>query len=591
VKRISLDGQWDFVADLDPKYHLDTRIYPAPPYADPNADRRHWQKVIVPGVWQKYAERYDIYEGVCWFVREFKVPVYPKGAQARLRFGAVNYAARVFLNGIELGGHEGGYTEFTLDATAALHSGTNHLAVCVDNRATSTKWPPCLGYFNYGGIHREVTLEIIAAPSLDDIALIAKPDPSGGRLQVTGRVLRVEPQLSVRVVCEEQQADAQINPDGGFTCALDVRGVRPWSPQDPALYPVVVGLYQGEECLDHVALSCGFRKVEAVAGRIYLNGQPIRLKGICYVYDSPIHGLVMTQEQVEMDVGLMKELGCNAVRCHYPQHPRFYEACDRQGLMVWIEPPVYCLQPRTEERRTPFADPAWQALAEQTLTEAIRVARNHPSVCIYGVGNECNTDHPEAEPFFRQLVAHVRAQDKTRLVSYAALYGLVGPVGGMVDVLGINSYWGWYDKIFSQEPAPEDGRGSCPQSCALEPIDLTEMRRMLDEVLAANPNVALLLTEFGADSVPGYHSRARDLWSEEYQADLLQAIFRLVEDYPQIVGTFPFCFSDYRDPSKVPNGYWSELNLKGVVSYERRKKKAFGALHDIYVGGNKKLGR
>ena len=107
---------------------------------------------------------------------------------------------------------------------------------------------------------------------------------------------------------------------------------------------------------------------------------------------------------------------------------------------------------------------------------------------------------------------------------------------------------------------------------------------MLDKVLAVNPNVALLLTEFGADSVPGYHSRSRDMWSEDYHADLLRAIFRLIEDYPQIVSTFPFCFSDYRDPSKVPNGYWNELNLKGMVSYERRKKKAFGALRSIYVG-------
>ena len=585
MNRISLNGEWDFVADLDPKYHLDMRIYPAPPYADPAADRRHWQKVMVPGVWQKYAQRYDIYEGVCWLAREFEVPAFPQGAMARLRFGAVNYAARVFLNGIELGSHEGGYTEFTLDATAPLHSGTNHLAVCVDNRATSTKWPPCLGYFNYGGIHRDVTLEIISTPSLDDLALVAEPTPQGGSLKVAGRVLKAEPQAFVRVACAGQQADVGVSAEGSFACTLAVHDIRPWSPQDPTLYPVAISLHQGKECQDQVTLSCGFRKIERVAGRVHLNGQPITLQGICYVYDSPVHGLVMTQEQVDVDVSLMKELGCNAVRCHYPQHPRFYEACDREGLMVWIEPPVYCLHPRTDERNTPFADQAWHTLAEQTLTEAIRVARNHPSVCIYGIGNECNTDNPEAEPFFRQLVAHVRAQDATRLVSYAALYGLVGPVGGMVDVLGINSYWGWYDKVFrSKEPESEDGQQPRPTICPVEPIDLSEMRQMLDKVLTTDPNVALLLTEFGADSVPGFYSTSRDLWSEDYHADLLREIFALAKTYPQIVGTFPFCFSDYRDPSKVPNGYWNELNLKGMVSYERRKKKAFGALRGIYAG-------
>jgi beta-galactosidase/beta-glucuronidase len=75
---------------------------------------------MVPGVWRKYAQRYDIYEGVCWLAREFEVPAFSQGAIARLRFGAVNYAARVFLNGIELAPHEGGYTEFVLDAKGVV---------------------------------------------------------------------------------------------------------------------------------------------------------------------------------------------------------------------------------------------------------------------------------------------------------------------------------------------------------------------------------------------------------------------------------------------------------------------------------------
>ena len=116
----------------------------------------------------------------------------------------------------------------------------------------------------------------------------------------------------------------------------------------------------------------------------------------------------------------------------------------------------------------------------------------------------------------------------------------------------------------------------------LEPIDLSEMRAMLDLVLARRQDLALLLTEFGADSVAGFYARGRDLWSEEYHADLLRAVLDLAKAYPQITGTFPFCFSDYRDPSKVPNGYWNELNLKGVVGYTRRPKLAFKALQEVY---------
>jgi len=288
----------------------------------------------------------------------------------------------------------------------------------------------------------------------------------------------------------------------------------------------------------------------------------------------------MTPEQIEADLLLMKEAGCNAIRCHYPMDDAFYAACDRLGLLVWIEPPVYCYHPADHEAGTRFADPEWLALAQTMAQEMIAVARNHPCVAIYSIGNECNTANPEAEAFFRQLAATIRAADPTRLVSYAALYGIVGPIAGIVDVLGINSYWGWYDRIWDgKRLPPESGDLSTVRKA---PIDVVPMRKMLDEVLARNGNLALFLTEFGADSVAGYHSASRDLWSEEYHADLLREILALARDYPQIVGTFPFCFSDYRDPSKVHNGYWNELNLKGLVDYRRNRKLAFAAVQTAY---------
>jgi beta-glucuronidase len=217
-------------------------------------------------------------------------------------------------------------------------------------------------------------------------------------------------------------------------------------------------------------------------------------------------------------------------------------------------------------------------------TEMIRTARNHPSVIIYGIGNECNTANPEARVFFEGLAGLFRNMDPSRLVSYAALYGNIGSISDIVDVLGINSYWGWYDKIFGGKGLkPESAEWRKDGNALMESIDLLPMRQMLDRVLSENrKNLVLFMTEFGADSVPGFYSMSRDLWSENYHAELLKAIFELSEEYPQIAGTFPFCFSDYRDPSKAANGYWNEVNLKGVVTYDRRKKLAFDALVHRY---------
>ncbi|MCL5997429.1 MAG: hypothetical protein M1546_15430 [Chloroflexi bacterium] len=575
--RIRLDGAWDFVADLDPKYHA---IYGG--FHRPDINRRHWKQVAVPGVWQKYEERYDIFEGVCWFAREFDLAELPAGATAQLRFGAVNYQCNVYVNGQWAGSHEGGYTAFTLDCTAVLKPGLNHIAVQVDNRATSIKWPPCLGYFNYGGIHRSVFLEICCGSALDDLRLQAVPAEIGGELTVSGSVRNMRPGLLLRVRSADGLSwEDTIGADGAIHTCVPFPGVDPWSPARPHLEPVTVELLDAARIvLDAQDFQCGFRALEMSNGRIHLNGAPLALKGICYVYDSPASGLVMTPEQVETDLQLMKAMGCNAVRCHYPMDETFYAAADRLGLLVWIEPPIYCYHPGDRETNTRFADPAWLALAQQMAREMIAVARNHPSVAIYGIGNECNTHNPEAEPFFRALAGAIRAEDPTRLLSYAALYGIVGPIVDIVDVLGINSYWGWYDQIDAGQPIEIDEQGAAVDR---RPMDLAPMRRMLDEVLARNQNLALLLTEFGADAVPGFHSRSCDLWSEDYHAGLLRAIFALAADYPQIVGTFPFCFSDYRDPSKIQNGYWDECNLKGVVDIARRRKLAFAAIQQAYI--------
>lgn len=580
-KKILLNGTWDFMADLDPRYHATRKGFECP-----ETNRRHWQKVPVPGVWQKYGERYDIFEGVCWFAREFDVQELAKTSTAKLRFGAVNYLANVYVNGEHVGSHEGGYTEFVLDVTEKLKSGRNHVAVQVDNRALITKWPPVLGYFNYGGIHRAVSLEITDGPALEDLYLNPVIAKNGGELTVSGRVAGMCPGIIVRVSSGSLSREAHVAEDGAaIVNSIPFPGVAAWTPEHPHLEDVAVELLDlNRKVLDRHEFQCGFRTIAMKNGRVQINGQALQLNGICYVYDSPVTGLVMTAGQIEADLRLIKEMGCNAIRSHYPMDEAFYCACDRQGLLIWIEPPVYCLHPKDDETNTEFANPVWLELAQKMAIEMITVARNHPSVAIYSIGNECNTGNPEAEAFFRQLASTIRSEDSTRLISYAALYGIVGPIADIVDILGINSYWGWYDKIFGGKGLTPEVAESARISGVVgrEPIDLAKMHAMLEKVLQDRKQLALLLTEFGADSVPGYNSRSREMWSEEYHAELLSEIFTLAKEYPQIGGTFPFCFSDYRDPSKIPNGYWNELNLKGAVDYLRNPKLAFSAIRNAY---------
>lgn len=351
---LDLNGTWEFVADLDPKYHA---IHGG--FHKPEANRRHWLKVPVPGVWQKYGERYDIFEGVCWFVREVSVSELAPGATARLRFGAVNYLAQVYLNGQLVGSHEGGYTEFMLDVTGQLKAGTNHLAVQVDNRAATIKWPPCLGYFNYGGLHRGVSLEILNGPSLDEVKLEAVSTDKSWELRVGGPLFNPRPGLIVRISNGEGISwEEVVGGDGALAVRVPFFDTPSWSPEAPHLEPITIELLdEARRVLDRREHLFGFRTLAMRAGQVLLNGQPYTLKGVCYVYDSPVTGLVMTLEQLETDLQLMKAAGCNAVRCHTPMDATFYAVCDRLGLLVWIEPPVYCYHPNDNEIGTRFADP------------------------------------------------------------------------------------------------------------------------------------------------------------------------------------------------------------------------------------------
>ena len=556
-KIINLSGTWAFIPDLDPKYHV------APVYAKPDWDRTNWQKVPVPGVWNHYAERYSIYEGVCWYHREFSVDLPSKGPTCLLKFGAVNYRCEIFINGKKAGEHEGGYTEFVLNVSRLINQGKNHIAVKVDNRAVNMKLPAVLGYFNYGGIHRDVTLEIYTGEYFSDISMDARDD---GKLSITGRWAGgKERSVEVEVTCQQITKHCQCD-NHSFNVSVKVPDIKAWSPGEPNLYPVTVLLTANGELQDKRVFKVGFRTISLKNNAFALNGKKTFLKGICYLYDSPAYGAVMKKEQFLHDISLLKELGVNIIRSHFPFTDEFLDECDRQGIMVWIEIPVYCLHPPTKERGTVFSDNAVQKLALSMLEEMIVQAKNHPSVVIYGIGNECNTENPEAESFFRQLAVKARELDSTRLLSYAALYCNVGPLAEMVDILGINEYWGWYDIIGQDKP---------------EKLNLKILDDKLTE-LSGKHKKPMLMTEFGADSIPGYLSESLELWSENYHAELLKKSFEIFKKHPYICGTFPFVFSDYKDPSKHVNKYWNEMNYKGVISYNRRKKLSFFTLQKIY---------
>ena len=568
----NLNGLWRFTIDQDPEYHEPGQ------YAGP-VSLRYWDTVPVPGCWNKYADKYDLYEGIGWFVREFTLEQLPARPVALLRFGGVNYLANVFLNGKHLGAHEGGYTPFLIDASTAIKTGKNWLAVRVDNRHLKTRLPAVIGWYNYGGIHRDVTLTVTSQAQLTVVSVTATPEgkTAKGLVRVTSTAMDHPARLRVTIVDASGRPVWKGTASGAGTWELPFSFPKAqcWAPGHPYLYQCRVELSGGRNVLDERSCKFGVRKIKVMGNRILHNGKPLYLKGMCYLYDHPVSGLRFDPEVVRRDLDDLQALGINCLRSHFPPPDSFLDECDRRGIMLWMEVPIYCVAPPSATTPSVFADDSFCNLATSMLKEMVEQAMNHPSVIIWSVGNECNADHPEARGFFIACVEQVRALDSTRLISYASLYGALGCVADLADVISVNQYWGWYDKL--------DYIGAHPAGQPVKlPLVIPELEACLKEKSALGKPV--LLSEFGADAVPGYFSASRELWSENYQALIFRRTLEIASKYPAVQGTFPFLYQDYRDPSKPRTQYWQGLNLKGVVDYHRRHKLAWDEVQKIYKG-------
>lgn len=575
---ISLDGLWRYTPELECRPETSFITSEVPIYADERLCRKDWELGVVPGVWNRYAEVYRLFEGVMWFCKEVTLADIRERTKAKICFKGVSYRADVYVNGVLAGTHESSYTEFTLDVTELVRNGNNLITVRVDNRAMLRKWPCDRGYFCYGGIHRSVYLELLEDGCIDTADVTPILDTNTGILHASGQLYcGGGKQIRLRLGSADVSACADEN--GYYDLTLSCPDITPWTPDAPVLYDAVL-----ETDADVKQYQIGFKCFESRESKLWLNGKPYPLKGVCYVYDSPVYGLVMAGEQLEKDLGEMKAAGVNAIRLHYPMDDLFYDLCDRMGFLVWTELPIYCYHPNIQTENTYFKDPDHVANARQIAQEMVGAARSHVSVAFYSIGNECNVNHPEAAPFFRALAGFIRNLDNTRLISFAALYGLVATIGDVIDVIGLNSYYGWYDRIsglIEGRVQPEtDG-----DYVRFNHPDLTPFHKMIHDVLPKLPSsLPILLTEFGADSIPGNHSPMADMWSEEYHAEVIRETIRASKQYDRILGTFVFCFTDNQDPSKPRNGYWNFQNLKGMLSYNRDRKLPYYAMKEEYSG-------
>ena len=413
--RLSLDGVWDF--QFDPTGHLSPDQIPA------------WRTAQVPMPWQ--AQFPDLREatGIGWYRKSFEVPASWAGQAAVLHFGAADYFAEVWVNGHPVGSHEGGYLPFEFEVSTWLRLGRrNELLVrVVDPGADVDRYPDFpmaeiphgkqSWYGPQGGLWQSVWIEARSPIYLYPLRIT--PHPAAAQVTVDARLSTPSvPGMSIaitiidpdgRIVAQERQ---ELSPGVTFTSlTLDVPGFRWWSPESPALYRAEAHLLLHGATTDMTGDTFGFRTIEARDGFIWLNGQPIYLRGaLDQDYYPDTIGTPPSDAFLEDQFRKAKELGLNSLRLHIKVgDPRYYQAADRVGLLIWSEIPNWALL--TERAK---------ARAKATLEGMIERDWNRPSIIAWSLANEgWGLDLPNDathRDWLKEMVVYAKQLDPYRLI-------------------------------------------------------------------------------------------------------------------------------------------------------------------------------
>ena len=566
---MSLNGEWNYIVDVQEEGYYDYRMKPTPWGFFRNAKPQKPEDLIeydfdksptmqIPSDWNTKDERLFFYEGTVWFKRSFQaVPM--EECRTLLYFGAVNYDCRVWVNGQEVGHHVGGFTPFNFDISDLLKVGENTVIVKVDNKRHPEDVPTQIfDWWNYGGITRDVKLVKVTPVYLEDYNVqLQKADAKAKMREISfsAKLNKAEAGHEVTLFIPELKLEQKLTTDAegkvSGTMKVSAKKLTLWSPENPKRYQVQVTLDNST-----VADEIGFRTIETRDKQILLNGQPIFLKGISIHNEKPNGGgRANTAEDARTLLSWAKELGCNFVRlAHYPHHEEMVREAEKMGILVWSEIPVYWT--------IAWTNPATFANARQQLTDMISRDHNRANVIIWSIANE--TPHSaERDDFLGRLAQYARTLDDTRLISMAMevtgasnyVNRLNDNMNKYVDVVSFNEYVGWYR-------------------------DVNDAPKMTWEIPYNKP---VIISEFGGGARYGYHGAQNQRWTEEFQENLYRENLAMLDKIDGLSGTTPWILKDFRSPRRVLPGVQDYYNRKGLVSDKGEKKKAFFVLRDWYA--------
>ncbi len=571
-RAVSLDGMWKFCLDWGSEGESAGWVDGLP----------GTERIPVPASFQDFYTRKDVreYAGDLWYQREIFIPGEWEGKKVFVRFGSAAHRAQVYVNGVKVAEHEGGFLPFCADVTDVVrYNAENRLVVKVNNELNVTNIPcgttvtlangrkmakPYFDFFNYAGLQRSVHLVALPLEYVFDLDLNYEIDGPDARIFYRIATTGEHPvQLSLWDEEGKQAAAAE-----GKEGVLEVEGARLWQVRDAYLYRLVVRIVDEAEVLDEYEQEIGIRTVEVRGTDILLNQKPVYLKGFGKHEDSDVVGRGSNMGVMKRDFELMKWIGANAFRTsHYPYSEEVYQMADREGFLIIDEVPAVGLfesmmnfMEASTGKKTAFFEkettPDLLAAHLRALEEMIVRDKNHPSVIMWSLLNEPETTSEAAVPYFKEVFDRARSLDPQKRPRTFAL--VMNSLPGTCkcypfsDVIALNRYYGWYVK------------GGYEIGDARE-----DFLREMDAWKALELNRPFIFTEYGADTLVTEHRLPSVMWSQEYQKEYLQMTHEIFDSYDFIRGELIWNFADFQTTEGIMR---VGGNKKGVFTRQRQPK-------------------
>lgn len=527
------------------------------------------EEVKLPHTWNVKNATQNHY-GLAWYQKKLQIPTSWQNKRIKLVFGAINHTAYFYLNGKKIGENIGdGFNKIMLDITPNVTFGKeNVLTVLVNNDYGKNKVPygNSFDWPNDGGIIREVYFVTTDKNGAERI--FAKPElhlaDQTGTLNLKLDFPEMQKDLKLEVSLFEENQPTKKNiykkiilptwVGNSASAVINVGKVNPWHFDSANLYRVEVKALKGSKIVDKISTETGFRKIELKDGKFYLNNESIKLMGVEWTAGSnPDIGFAESKNDILENVKRMKDVNAILTRIHFQQDDYFYQLCDRLGILVQAEIPLW--GPETP------ADQSMDDITKKQLNTMIANLYNHPSIFSWGVGNELQGRNEDMKNLIKGWVNYARQQDDSRAVTYVSNTiaksfkgdkDFTPDAGNLGDYINMNEYsTSWWN------------------------IPEAELGNYLDKVHQTYPEKPFFISEFGLcepNFRGGDERRTRDLIYH-------MAVY---ESKPYIVGGIYFDLTDYRThyPGTYDEGRYRQ-RIHGVYDFYGKAKPSMKVLREL----------